>query len=106
MRFSIIVLACLATLTQAPARPEIIVHHAKIFTSRMTLEAGRDRAYFARHRAEFRMRIMPMIRDWSEAGAAPVEPHDPVKIIVDETPIERSRRCGSHTQTTRALRDD
>jgi predicted amidohydrolase YtcJ len=55
----------------------------------MTFEASRDRAYFGQHPPEFRMRIIPMIADWSEAGAAPVEPHQAVKIIVDGTPIER-----------------
>ena len=55
----------------------------------MTFEASRDRAYLARHPSAFRMRIIPMIADWSEAGAAPTEPHQAVKIVVDGTPIER-----------------
>jgi len=55
----------------------------------MTFDASRDRAFFAHHPPAFRIRTMPMIADWSEAGTPPVEPHQGVKIIVDGTPVER-----------------
>ena len=56
----------------------------------MTFEASRDRAYFAQHAPAFRIRTMPMIANWAEAAIAPTEPHEPVKIVVDGTPVERS----------------
>ena len=55
----------------------------------MTFEASRDRAYFAQQAPAVRIRTMPMIVNWSEAGGASVEPHEAVKIIVDGTPVER-----------------
>jgi len=56
----------------------------------MTFDAARDRAYFGQHPPSFRIRTMPMIANWSEAAAAPLEPHQAVKIIVDGTPVERN----------------
>lgn len=55
----------------------------------MTFEADRDRAFFAQHPQPIRVRTIPMLTDWSDAAKLPSEPHEPMKLIVDGTPVER-----------------
>jgi predicted amidohydrolase YtcJ len=77
---------------QAEAWPAILGQLAAFgitTVQNMTFAASRDRAYFAKQAPAIRTRIMPMITNWAEAGGAPVEPHEAVKIIVDGTPVER-----------------
>ena len=54
----------------------------------MTFEAERDRALFAQHPPRIRIRINTMLANWNDSAKPPAEPHEPIKLIVDGSPVE------------------